>query len=460
MANDRAPSLWRTTPVRLTVIYTAVFVSSIAALLAIVYVGAQGYLEVQGDEIVRGQAHALSLAGPDDIARRIELALAQDRRSVAYYGLYDNDGAHLAGNVARLPAGMLVDGEPRGLTAGDFQPGARALAERLPDGRIVFVGYDAKTLTGLRGILLRSLLWSGALVTIGGIALGAVFGAGPVRRVRTVGAMVRRVERGDLSGRLPVSRRGDEIDALSGVVNTMMSEVERLLGDVKSVGDNLAHDLRTPLNHLRGHLHRSLERWDIDDEPVRHERLEAALAAADALRARFSALERIAQIEQHERQAGFAPFAPGALVREIGEIYAPVADDRGICLIVAAHDGAEMHGDRDLLAEALANLVDNALKFTQRGGTVTLCSMPGAQSGFEVRDDGPGIPASELSRVVERFGRGRLAQGVPGSGLGLAIVAAIARLHGSTLYFEDACPGLIVRLRVATPELTSPAGLP
>jgi signal transduction histidine kinase len=234
---------------------------------------------------------------------------------------------------------------------------------------------------------------------------------------------------------------------LSALVNQMMEEVERLLENVKSVGDNVAHDLRTPLNTLRMHLHRTLEQWGEASAEKQQTRLEKALAATDALLRRFRALQRIAEIDSQARRAGMSLFAPGELLSEMFEDYEAVAQEAGITLTLHLAPVPTLLGDREMLAEALMNLLDNALKFTPSGGEVELrlsCSGEGMQ--IVVQDTGPGILEHERNNVLQRFCRGEQGQGVEGGGLGLAIVAAVARTHRFELRLEDAGPGLRVVL--------------
>lgn len=437
---------------RLALIFSAIFVGGVVTLLASVYLSALAYLERQGDEIVRGQAAMLALAPPAQLADRITLSLRGDRRGVTYYGLFDAQGRRIAGNVSLLPAGIASDGVPAPLASDGYQPGARALLRLLPDGRRLFVGYDAKTLTGLRAILMRALLWSGGAVLAVGLGIGLMFGLGPIRRLRAIAAAVEKVRGGALSVRLPRSRRGDELDMLVALVNDMMDEVERLLGEVKSVGDNLAHDLRTPLGHLRAHLHGAIEQLEAGKGEGGLQRMLASRAAADMLLARFQAIQRIAEIDARKRRAGIARIDLSALVEEFGELYDPVAEERGLHLQVAVAPGIDLDADRDLLAEALSNLLDNAMKFTPPGGSVRLVLKAGdGEVRLEVADDGPGIAAEDRGLVRERYGRSLRDRMVPGAGLGLAMVAAVARLHDLAFELDDAQPGLIARLRAREP---------
>jgi signal transduction histidine kinase len=437
----RPPDLWRTTTFRLTVLLGGVFAAGIVALLGLIYWSTASYLVGVMDEIVIGQARGLEGVSPENLPAIIKAEEAQDVRNVYYYGLFGVDGAWVAGNVRRLPPSMIVDGRPRELREKGFQPGARALAERLPWGETLFVGFDAKTLSEVRLILEKSLIVSGALIFVLGLAVSAAVSLDPLRRVREIQKSSEPILAGDVSARLPISSRQDELDMLASISNRMMDEVERLLWQVKSVGDHVAHDLRTPLNRLRALLYRMRqERPELDPDAGP---LDQALQETDTLLARFKAIQRIGEIDRRERRAGFGAVRLDELIDELGSFYEPIAEDRGVELRLQVEETREVLADRELLFEAVANLVGNAIKFTPSGGSIELAlTCAGHGPAIEVIDNGPGVPEDERQAVFERFYRGRGALGTPGSGLGLSIVCAIARLHDFRLRLNDARPGL------------------
>ncbi|MDR3511534.1 MAG: HAMP domain-containing sensor histidine kinase [Caulobacteraceae bacterium] len=441
----RRPEIWRTTTFRLALVYGAVFAAGVVALLGLIYASAAVFLTHQMDEIVIGQARALQSVPAAALPEQMRQVETQDVRNVNFYGLFSRDGAWIAGNVRRLPADVPVNGVPRELRGPGFQPGARALAERLPSGDILFVGFDAKTLSGLRTIILASLIWSGALIIILGLSLGAALSLGPLRRIRAVQAASLPILDGDVSARLPTSNRRDEIDMLAGIANNMMDEVERLLWAVKSVGDNVAHDLRTPLTRLRALLYRV--RQEAGEGDTHLVMLDQALGETDALLGRFKAIQRISEIDRRERRAGFADVRLQALVEEISDLYGPLAEDHGLTFSAETEAPCVIRADRELLFEALSNLVGNAVKFTPTGGAIRL-KLVRLNEGprLEIIDNGPGVPESERDAVLQRFYRGQNGREAPGSGLGLSIVAAVARLHDFRLALDDASPGLRVVL--------------
>lgn len=442
----RLRELWRATPFRLTLLNGAVFAVAVMALLGMIYWRTAGYITRQLDAIVVSEGNALANGSAEGLPDRVRAAVKADGRAIAYYGLFSADGEWIVGNVRHLPANARADGVPRNLDEAGFQPGARALVRRLPWGEQLFVGHDAKVLTGLREIIVNALAVSGALILLLGLGAAALLSLPPLKRIEQLRAASRAAWKGELGVRLPVSHRRDEIDMLAGLANTMIDETERLLWEVKSVGDNVAHDLRTPLNRLRASLYRATQ--ESCQGEARREMIERALAETDALLTRFRALTRIGEIERRDRQACFETVCLHGVIEQVRDLHEPLAEDRGVALSVEVAVGVpRVKADPALMFEAISNLVDNALKFTPSGGHVRLRLMARDEgTRIEVVDNGPGVPDGEREAVLNRFYRSQRTMDVPGSGLGLSIVVAIARMHHFTLALEDAEPGLCVAL--------------
>jgi signal transduction histidine kinase len=438
--------LWRTTPFRLTVLNGAVFALAVLALTSLIYQQTAGYLGRQMDGIVISEARGLALGGAERLPERVNQAVAADARHIEYYGLFSAEGVWITGNVRALPRGFRIDGVPREIKAMNLQRGSRAMAERLPWGEILFVGHDALVLSGLRDIVIRALAVSGGLALVLGLAAAAALSLRPLQRIDELRDASRAALKGELGVRLPVSRRRDEIDMLAGVANAMMDEAERLLWEVKSVGENVAHDLRTPLNRLRALLYRVHQETKLTGSE--RQMIDQALAETDEMLTRFRALQRIGEIERRDRQAFFEPVRLQGVLEHVIELHAPLAEDRGVTLAADfAPDAPAVSADPTLLFEAVSNLVDNALKFTPAGGKVTIRLVTRDEGPrIEVADNGPGVPEAEREAVLQRFYRAARSRNEPGSGLGLSIVTAIARLHHFTLVLEDARPGLRVAL--------------
>ncbi len=437
------PWPWRTTTFRLTALYGLVFAVGIAILLSVVYLSTAHYLTRRWDEALRTEARRLEQAGPAAVLRMFGSETARD--PLMRFALYSQTGQRIAGDSPLDAMALPIDGEPRDIHAARPVSSSRVLVERTPWGEILLIERDARPIAELRRIILTALIWSGAIIAALGLAMGSLLSLGPLARIRKIQIASRAVAAGDLSLRLPVSSAGDEIDELAAMANFMVDEAERLLIQARNVGEGVAHELRSPLTRLRARLeHAARGLAEIDP---RHALLEACVAEADTVLARFGALLRIAALEARGRRSGLAPVRLDELAAQLDELFAPLAADRGLALEARATPGLTVEADAALLFEAMVNLIDNALKFTPTGGHVRV-SFRASEAGvvLEVADDGPGIAPAERILVTRRFYRGARHAAVEGHGLGLSLVAAVAGVHGFTLSFEDAAPGAIVRL--------------
>lgn len=438
--------LWKTSRFRLTFFYGAIFSVGVMLLLGLIYWQSAGYMGRQTDQAIRVEADPLLRASAEALPSRIQGALASDVRHIELYGLFSADGVWIVGNIRTLPPDLKIGDGPREVKGHDGLPeGAHAMAVRLPWNEILVIGRDASVLREIRQIILRALLWSGAAIVVLGLLVGAALSVQPLRHITAIQEAGRRIMDGDLTARLPVSPGSGELDTLAGMVNAMLDEVQRLVGEVKSASDSLAHDLRTPLTRLRALLYRIEQDGGLPEPQAAM--LAQAIGETDTLLSRFRALLRVSEIESRERRAGFAPVELKRIVQQIGELFEPVAAERGVVLTVQAGPETTVQADGELMFEALSNLVDNAVKFTPPGGEVAVRLVRRAEGPrIEVVDTGPGVPAEERGAVLQRFYRSARDQTQPGSGLGLSIVAAIAGLHGFSLELEDAAPGLRVAL--------------
>ena len=260
------------------------------------------------------------------------------------------------------------------------------------------------------------------------------------RRLDVINEASRKIMAGELGRRIPASGSGDEFDELVSHLNAMLDRIQALMDDVRRVSDNIAHDLKTPLTRLRNELE-SIREGLGDDASA-----ERALQEADSLLATFNALLRIARIESGSRRAGFAEVDLAVLARDVVELYQPLAEDKGLQFHADVNGEVRLRGDRDLLFQAIANLVDNAIKYTPAPGRVSLALESGDNARVTVADSGPGIPEAARGKVFERFYRTEDSRRTPGSGLGLALVRAVVQLHDGQVRLEDNDPGLRVRL--------------
>jgi signal transduction histidine kinase len=446
--------LFRTAAFRAALVGAGCFVAATLLLFAFIYWQATAYETARSDAFMRHEAAAIAREPPADIAGDVTRRFAPDLHRITFAAVFAPDGTPKAGDLA-APPDMAADGMvhpvrvDRRLDSGAITPAdARAVALRLADGRLLLVGRGTADLDDLHGQIERALeigLIPGILLAL---AAGTIASLRALARVRVVNRTIARIMQGDLRERLPSAGTNDAFDQLAGKVNQMLDEIERLLAEVKGVGDNIAHDLRTPLARLRSRLEggRLRARSQAELEAV----IDRAIEDLDQSFAIITALLRIGELEAGRRRAGFGEVSLCAIVREAAELYAPLAEERGLLLQAPACDDRTVHGDsvqgdRDLLFEAVANLVDNAVKFAPAGGRVRLSVEPSAEGpAIRVADTGSGIALTEREAVLKRFYRADPSRHVAGSGLGLSLVAAILRLHGFTLRMQDLADGFSV----------------
>jgi signal transduction histidine kinase len=315
----------------------------------------------------------------------------------------------------------------------------------LPDGSFLLVAQDASRLVDMQSAIVRAFVWAGGLTLFLAVAGGALLAGNFLRRIDTIGRTTRAIMDGDLSARIPARGTNDEIDQLVASLNAMLDRIQLLMDGLRQVTGDIAHDLRTPLGRLRQRLEDAREHAKSTAEYS--VATEEAIVEADTLLEIFSALLRIAQIEGGAQKSAFTDVDLSELARSIGEAYAPAAEDSQHTLNLEIEDGVHLVGDRQLLAQMISNLIENALNHTPAGSAVRL-EVARTPVGFEIEvaDNGPGIPEAERERVFDRFYRLDRSRTTAGSGLGLALVKAIATLHGLTIKVGDAGPGLKVTI--------------
>lgn len=438
--------LLRITSFRLTLLYGGLFALAVLGLLGFVYKEVAGYQYQQVELILHSEAAAFSAAPRADLRSTIAQEIARDFRHINLYGWFAADGNALAGNLRRVPQGLDLDGRvyivassaiPE-FAAGDRE--VRALGEHLDDGTTLVIGRDVALLKEVRLALLRGCFLIGAIILALG-ALGGFFYSLPaVRHIRAINQATRRIADGDYSQRLPLGKRNHDLDILAGIVNAMLDETERLLGEVKSCSDNIAHDLRTPLTRLRASIYRSEQ--SVADNSQLQSMLNHALTQTDLLLTRFRALSRISEIESKRRHAGFSLASLEPILRQLHGLYEPLANQSEVILQLSIEPVVAIECDSELLFEAIGNLIDNAIKFTPLGGRVEV-GLAASEHGpvIVVTDSGPGIPPDERKSVRQRFYRVADGRNLPGSGLGLSLVEAITRLHDFAFVLDEAASG-------------------
>ncbi len=453
----------RTTAFKLSAIYIAVF--SIFAVAFVVYIS------YATDAVLTQQLRqtiAADLAGLADQARSgglVGLVDAIETRSrqpgASLYLITDASKHPLAGNVSDVPQSLLDQASDNPIIVSYKRfPGERqdhfALVQlvNLPGGYHMLVGRDLGEREQFRHIVAQALAWALALM-IGLAALSWVFVSRRVlKRIDSLSASSRKIMSGDLSGRLEVTGSGDEFDRLADSLNAMLERIEHLLYGLKDVSDNIAHDLKTPLTRLRNRVETALA-GPTDADKFRSA-LEATIEESDDLIQTFNALLMIARIEAGSPDGAMSPLDSREIVQDVADLYEPVAEESGVELNVETPESVTLKGSRELLGQALANLIDNAIKYGERRGAerTPRITMSTARDGdsvvFRVADNGPGIPEADRERVLQRFVRLEKSRSQPGSGLGLSLVAAVARLHHGTLELGDGNPGLVVTLRLPT----------
>lgn len=434
---------WRTSAARWLAVYAAIFSLSFMALLGVIDYSVTRAMLREADSGLRWQLRYFDSKADAELVETIEARLGKTGIHRNYYGLFAADGTHLAGDIERWPGPLSLDrfgrphehtiGHTRALQVGNLEPELRVMGETREDGTRLLVARTLSDVRHVRDELLRVLIGGGLTFLGTSLAAALMLSSRQRRRFTTMRDATARIANGELAQRLPVTGR-DELDMLSELVNRMLDEIERLMGEVKGACDGIAHDLRTPLSRLRMRLANLARQTDENGNAP----IAAALAAArddtQAILNRFSALLRISEIGAMRRRSGFAHVMLPSLADELHELYAPLAEEKGIRLAVTAASVEPTWADRALLFEAFTNLLDNAIKFTPPGGRVGIEVRPAARGAqFVVSDNGPGIPPHERGTVLGRFHRGEHASHVPGTGLGLGIVAAIVRLHGFEL---------------------------
>jgi signal transduction histidine kinase len=454
--------LFRTTTFRLSLTYLALF--SAAAIVAIFYIywNTTVLLSRQLNQTIaaelKGLAEQYRAGGLDQLVRTVA-----DRTQTPGNSLYlvaDGEGRRLAGNLSAVSPDLWNSLGPvefvyrRPATDGVERRLAFANVFRLPSGYRLIVGRDIEDRRELARLVRSAMLWGLGVMALFGIGGGYWVSRKLLARIDALSDTTRTIMEGDLTGRLPVNGSGDELDRLSESLNLMLARIEQLMAGLREVSDNIAHDLKTPLNRLRNRVESALR--EPYGEPVYREALERTIEEADGLIKTFNALLSIARIEAGAGGENRETLDVSTLLRDVAELYEPVAEERGLVLKAEADAPVMVRADRQLLGQAIANLIDNAIKY----GTAEVAGNgAGAKPEVEVRavakgpvaeiivtDRGPGVPVADRERVLGRFVRLEASRSEPGSGLGLSLVAAVARLHGGSLRLEDNEPGLRVIL--------------
>jgi signal transduction histidine kinase len=444
------PSFVRSSTFRLSLFYVGLFFLSVGALLAFIYIETIATIDDETEQSTKADAAALiqeySAQGIAGLIDAVEDRVAPDRSSEGLYLLEDEDGAPLAANIHTWPT---EEPDSRGwisftVDRDDGPHQARGQTFALKDGSKLLVARDLRARLDFQGLMLDALYYAMALTLVLGVGGGLLISRRMLNRLDRINRAAERIMTGDLTHRIATSGSNDEFDRLSDALNAMLEEIRRLMSSMRTVTDNIAHDLRSPLTRMKGRLEMVLR--EVPDADAQRLAIERTIGDTDQLLATFTALLSIADAESGSARATMAPLDLGILATDIVELYGPAAEEHAIAMRYDDGQGLVV-GSRQLLFQALANLVDNAIKNTPDGGTIALAvERRAGEVRLVVTDTGPGIPEIDRERVLEPFVRLDGSRSTPGSGLGLALVAAIARLHGAKVELGDNRPGLAVSL--------------
>jgi signal transduction histidine kinase len=443
----RKLKLPRTLAFRIVLIYFVAFALSAGAIVAFTYLNTVKALNGQTDRDVSTEANVLS----DDYYRLGIVGLIDN--IIARYPLGAQGHVYLLARSGNVRVVGNLDDWPQTQSLGgdivEFNYEARQHQIHRARGQVIQLSGDYELLVA-RDVyeryrtehqVTKSLPWSVLLMVVLGIAGGALISHQLLARLDAINRTSREIMAGDLSRRVPVGRTGDEFDSLSENLNRMLDRTERLMKGMREVTDSVAHDLRTPLTRLRNRLESISS--GIDHDSPEGTAIDSAIAETDRLIATFNALLLIAEAEAGVAREAMAPLDLRNVVEGVAELYSPLAEEKNVALDIEPSGEAIIFGNKSLISQALANLIDNAIKYTPEGGHISVAvnQSPGAVA-LSVNDTGPGIAAQDRARVLERFVRLEESRNSPGTGLGLSLVAAVARLHDAKLTLEDNGPGL------------------
>jgi signal transduction histidine kinase len=441
----RLDALLRTTTFRLALVQAGFMLAFVVALLIYVYVSTVGQLIRDSDDLADQEYAALERSYTEGGIRRLnqEVVERAARQGPLLYILAESDGSVITGDFQHLPVqpderAQRVDFSfERMGEAGEAERGrARGRVGRLLGQPILLVARDLGDSAVIAGRITR-VLWTVAVL---GIILSFVSGLLAswlaARRAEALSHTARDVMAGDLSRRAPVRGAGDEFDALAEDMNAMLDRIEKLMVTTRTAGDAIAHDLRSPLTRFRTKLENALDAPP--DSDADRDALRKAVIEADRLLDMFQAVLRLARVEAAANWK-LERVDVTAIMQELVEFYQPAAEEVGLVFEGDVSDRLEVRGDIGLMTQAVSNLIENAMKYTPSGGRIEVRASRRNDGRIEllVSDDGPGIPAAERDRVLERFVRLEAARTTPGVGLGLSLVSAVARLHKGGLHLRD-----------------------
>jgi signal transduction histidine kinase len=463
--------LLQTQAFRIVLLYVLLFAVSVTALLFFTYWNTRRTLDAQTDQIIEADILGLSeqyqhfgLPGLVETVRSRSLHQGQ-----ALYLLADGLHHVVAGNLEFWP--QISESVPGSMVEFDYdrpidgkletrRARGRVLPLSLPADFVLLVAQDVHDRYLTERMFTTTLPWTVLLMLFVGMVGGALLSRNMLRRLDAINRTSGEIIKGDLTRRVPLDGSGDEFDKLAENLNRMLDRIERLMKGLREVTDSVAHDLRTPLNRLRNRLEESVAR--LNSSGMQAGEIERAIAETDQLIGTFNALLLIAETDAGTTRAAMSPLELGGVAADVVELYEPLAEEKKMSLSLIPGSPVAIEGNRSLIAQALANLVDNAIKYTPAGGKVRIRAAINPDSvDLSVTDSGPGIPLADRSRVTERFVRLEASRNSPGTGLGLSLVAAVAHFHNAELVLEDNMPtGLKATLRFPKVAIRAVPGTP
>ena len=446
------PRLVRTTPFRLTLLFLALFAAAASAFLGYIYIATAGEAARAADAEIAREARSLEAVYRQGGFTALNEAVIERSSSTKgfLYLVMDARGAPVSGDIAKSPMATPPPGQAwtsfnltedeRGASA---RRPARGFEERLSGGELMFVGADVGEAQSYVVKILDALWGAAALVVVLGLAGGVFVARDVARNMSALNEVISAARSGDLAARAKVRGAGDELDELAGGLNEMLERLDRSIAGLRHAGDAIAHDLRSPLTRLRTRMEAAM----IEAEAGRGDpqaALRQALDDVDGVLRTFGAVLAIARLEAAAQPPDQITFDVAEMAADVAELYEPLAEDKGLAFEAELIKGLKVRGNREFIAQALANLLDNALKYTPTGGAVMLRARRRASGEVElsVTDTGPGVPEADRERVVERFVRLENSRNAPGAGLGLSLVAAVARVHRGRLEIDEG-PGCV-----------------
>ncbi len=452
----RLLTFFRTTTFRLAVLFAAGLGLSCLLLFAFIYWQTAIVERQRVDHLLMRDAEIMASQPLADLRQSVEDRVSADFHRIVYAALFDGSLHLIAGNLPDYPANLPTDGSAHPISVG-ISPSRRIavvqmVARPLPGAEVLVIGRNIDSLGAIEGVVVHALTLGIVPVILLALIGGIILGHRAQRRFQAIQSATERIGLGELQARLPTRGSGDEFDHLVGSVNHMLDDLGRMFDQVKTESDHMAHDLRTPLTQIMTRLERACETAETHED-LRDKVDRAVEGLGQALQC-MTALLRISRIEAGHCQDGFADVDLGSIIEAVADLYSPVAEERGLLFTHSVGVSALLHGDGDLLREAIANLVDNAIKYTPAGGHVRLAvERRGNAPVIVVADDGIGIAPGDRTAIMHRHYRSDWTHHIEGYGLGLSLVDAILRLHDFALVLKDGNPGTVFEVFCASQKV-------